>query len=101
MKYAFMSLAAVFGLLHGIAALKEIRANAASHAMLLGSCTVIFGTILNLLCNSLDWVFALCGSLMVMAAAIKNGMIGGKIHIAHHLLRGAFALAFVIGFVFF
>ena len=104
MKYALSILAFLFGALHALAALLALLKGNRSIThpmMLLGAAMVVAGGVFCLVGNPLDWVAALCGSAIILASAVKNGMDGGKLHLSHHVVRSAMALALALGMVFF
>ena len=104
MRYVFAILALLFGALHAVAALSALlkKSGGITHPMmLLGAALVVEGGILCLMGNPLDWVISLGGSVIVLAAALMNGRNSGQLHLPHHLIRGAVALVFVLGMVFF
>ena len=101
MRFVFAALAALFSGLHLYAALsRKEKRDAVFSAMVLGSVMMLAGAVFCLLRNSVDWVLALCGGVLVCACAVRNGVDSGKIHLQHHLVRGAIVLAVTAGFIY-
>lgn len=94
------ALAALFGLLHIIAAASQLRKQRyASHwTMLIGSVMMLLAVVLCVTGSALDWTVALFGSLLVCFAALMNGRRGGNMHKLHHIVRALIVAAIAAGF---
>lgn len=93
-------IAALFGLLHIIAAASQFRKGHVRQnlMMLIGGFLMLLAVVLCITGFPLDWVAALLGGCLVCLNAVLNGKRNGEIHWPHHAIRSAFALALVIGF---
>ena len=99
---AVCGVAALFGLLHGIAAVSQlVKKTGPIPALLMlgGSLGVLAAAIDCLLGVGLDWLIMLLGGSMVCLAAVCNGNRTGKLHPAHHLIRAGMMLILVVGFI--
>lgn len=99
-------IAALFGLLHIIAAASQLSGKNKkkkkwyiSHwMMIIGGLLMIQAVILCVFGSELDWASALLGGLFVCFAAFMNGRRGGNMHKVHHLIRAVIVIALVVGF---
>ena len=99
---AVCGFAALFGILHGIAAVSQLvkkKAPAPAVLMLGGSLGALAAVVDCLLGGRFDWLLMLLGGAMVCAAAVWNGRRAGKLHPAHHLIRAGMMLILVVGFI--
>ena len=97
MKYVVFTTAALYGLLHGLAAAFKARQsgfNTTAWMMLIGSALMIAALFL----RDLGWIAALAGGALVCAAAMLNGKISGHFHGAHHVIRALITALIVVGF---
>ena len=96
--------AALFGLLHIIAAASQLgnkkkKKRYVTHwTMIVGGLLMIQAAVLCVFGSSLDWASALLGGLFVCFAAFMNGRRGGNMHKLHHVIRALIAAAIVVGF---
>ena len=98
------AIAALFGLLHIIAAASQLgkkkkRRFVLNWTMIIGGLLMIQAVVLCVFGSTLDWASALLGGLLVCFAAFMNGRRGGNMHKIHHLIRGVIAAAIVVGFL--
>ena len=97
-------IAALFGLLHIIAAASQLgnkkkkKRYLSSWTMIIGGLLMIQAVILCVFGSELDWASALLGGLFVCLAALMNGRRGGNMHKVHHLIRAVIVIALVVGF---
>ena len=98
-------IAALFGLLHIIAAASQLgskkkkkRRYVTPWTMIIGGLLMIQAVILCVFGSNLDWASALLGGLFICFAAFMNGRRSGNMHKIHHVIRAAVALALVAGF---
>ena len=101
----FCAIAALFGLMHIIAAASQLgskkkkKKHYVSHwTMIIGGLLMIQAVVLCVFGSSLDWASALLGGLFVCFAALMNGRRSGNMHKVHHAIRAAIAVAIVVGF---
>lgn len=94
-------LAALFGLLHIVAAASQLRKQRyTSHwTMLIGGVLMLLAVVLCVTGSALDWTVALFASLLICMAAFMNGRRSGNLHWQHHVIRVSEAIALVIGFM--
>lgn len=105
-KIAVSVLAALFGLLHIIAAAVQFRskdpaARGSATLMVCGGIAMACAAIAHLAGAGPGWADALSaapGGLLVCFAAYLNGRRSGDLHLSHHLVRGAIAALLVLGF---
>lgn len=109
MRIVISVLAILFGLLHILAAITQLKskdaaARGAAALMLCGSVLLIGTAIAHLVYGVPgDWMVALsaaaCGFLPVCFAAYLNGKRAGKVNPLHHVIRGGIAVLLVVGFI--
>lgn len=96
-------IAALFGLLHIVAAASQLRKKKKHYlstwTMIIGGLLMIQAVVLCVFGSHLDWGSALLGGLFVCFAALMNGRRSGNMHKLHHAVRGVIALALVVGFI--
>ena len=92
--------AALFGLLHIIAALSEFKKKrySGSVMMLIGGVLVLLAVVVCVIGSPLDWEIAMFGSMLICLNAVLNGRRSGNLHWQHHAVRAAIALAIIVGF---
>ena len=107
MHIAVGILAALFGLLHGLAGFfaqfksKDPAVRGSGGLMALGG-LFVFTDACSYLAGGAGWLNALAigmGSLMVCFAAYLNGRRSGNFHLSHHIVRGGIAILLVAGFL--
>ena len=102
MQVALCIVSVLFGGLHIIAAVSQLKSDKKSvpaSIMITGSLLLIGAVICNALRKPLDYIPALLGCAMICAAAIMNGVKSHELHIQHHIIRAALASALAAGFV--
>lgn len=107
MRIAVCILAILFGLLHLLAAATQFKSTEAAVrgfaiSMACGGICVAFIAIAHLVGRNPNWMDALSvatGSLLICGSAYANGRRAGKLHPAHHAIRGLIAVLLVVGFV--
>ena len=94
------ALAALFGLLHIIAAASQFRKKQYTNhlMMLIGGLLFLLADVLCVIGSPLDWTTALFGGWLVCLNAVLNGRRSGNLHWQHHAIRAAVAVALVVGF---
>lgn len=94
------AIAALFGLLHIVAAASQFRKGHVRQnlLMLIGGVLMLLAVALCVIGSPLDWAEALCGSWLICMNAVLNGKRNGQIHWQHHILRAAVAIGLVVGF---
>lgn len=101
MRYVICAIAALFALLHLVAAVAQWKSQPESQPrsiiMLCGAGAMLAACVR----TSLSWLPALCGGVLICTAAILNGRAAGKIHPAHHMVRIVIAALIVISFIIF
>ena len=107
MRIAVSVLAILFALLHIIAAAVQFKsrdsaARGSAVLMLCGGVLLIVSAVAHLINSSSgNWMdtlsAAVCGFLPICFAAYLNGRRAGKVHLAHHLVRGGIAALLVLG----
>lgn len=101
MQVALCIASVFFGGLHIIAAvsqLKNDKKSVSAFIMITGSLLLLGAVICNALRNSLDYIPALLGCILICAAAIMNGVKSQKLHIPHHIIRAALSILLIVGF---
>lgn len=104
MKFVFVALAVLFGALHALAGASQVKKKdqrPTALGMLTGGLLMLLAAALCLLNQRLDWLLSACGAVLIAGCAIRNGQSQGKLHPSHHGIRGAFALAIIVGFCFY
>lgn len=106
---AVCGFAALFGILHGIAAVSQLVKKSGpvpAILMLGGSLGVLAAAIDCLLGGSLDWLLMLLGGSTVCTAAVCNGKRAAAqkgdpalFHLSHHISRAALAAILVLNFL--
>lgn len=99
---AVCGFAALFGILHGIAAVSQLvkkKSPAPALLMLGGSLGTLAAAVDCLLGGSLDWLLMLLGGSTVCLAAVCNGKRAGSLHLSHHIIRAALAAILVLNFL--
>lgn len=107
MRIVISVLAILFGVLHILAARTQLKAKSPAArgfaiAMICGGACVVIEAIPHLMGSSPGWkdaIGAATGCLLICASAYANGRRSGKVHPAHHIIRGAVAALLVAGFV--
>ena len=107
MRIAVSVLAILFGLLHIIAAVTQLRskdpaARGSASLMLCGSVALICSAVAHLVYDGAGSQItvlsaAVCGFFPICFAAYLNGRRSGKVHLSHHLVRGGIAALLVLG----
>ena len=94
------AVAALFGLLHIIAAASQFRKKQYTNhiMMLIGGLLFLLADVLCVIGSPLDWTTAIFGGWLVCLNAVLNGKRGGNLHWQHHAIRAAVAVAIVVGF---
>lgn len=101
METALYICAALFALLHLIAALSQLKTRPlAPHLLMaagaLGMGAAIFDSVNN---GAYDWLLALLACGMICGAALWNGRRSEEFHLSHHVTRIALAALLVLDFV--
>lgn len=93
-------LAALFGLLHIIAAASQFRKKryTGHMMMLIGGLLMLLADVLCVTGSPLDWEVALFGSMLICLNAVLNGRRSGNLHWQHHAVRALIAVGLVVGF---
>lgn len=105
MRIVVSILAVLFGALHIVAAATQFKskdpaARGSAVAMACGGIELICAVVGHLTAGDLklsDAMFAAAGCLLICAAAYLNGRRAGKVHLSHHIVRGAAAALLVAG----
>ncbi len=102
MQAALCIVSVLFGGLHILAAVSQLKSDKRSVPallMIIGSLLLLGAVICNALRMSLDYIPALLGCVLICAAAIMNGVKSQKLHIQHHIIRAALSIALIVGFI--
>ena len=97
MSYVVYTIAILYGLLHGIAAVAKARQSgfdAAAWLMLAGSTLMVCAPLL----RSFGFISVLVGGALVCVAAMLNGKNSGNFHTAHHIVRILITALIAVGF---
>ena len=101
MKYVVFVLALAYALLSIYASLpvwKKPDRRLTAILMTAGGVVLILTGILCLTGWKLDWLLAIIGCLLLVEAAVLNGVRVGRTHPKHHAVRFVITLVLVIGF---
>lgn len=107
MRIIVSILAILFGLLHIVAAQTQLKstdsaAKGSAITMLHGGVCTAAMAVAHLAGGSTAWMDAplvAVGCLLICVSAYANGRRAGKVHLSHHIIRGAAAVLLVVGFV--
>ena len=97
MSYVVYTIAIVYGLLHGVAAMaksKQSGFDTAAWLMLAGSALMICAPF----ARSFGFVAVLVGGALVCIAAMLNGRNSGNFHTLHHVVRISLTALIAVGF---
>ena len=105
MRIIVSVLAILFGLLHLVAAVTQLKfkdpaARGLAAAMACGGIALICAAIVNLMGHLSGWQDTLgvaLGCLLICVAAYENGRRSGNLHPSHHIVRGSIAALLVVG----
>ena len=107
MRIAVSVLAILFGLLHLIAAVAQLKskdpaARGSASLMICGGAALICSAIAHLVYDGAGSQVTVlsagvCGFLPICFAAYLNGRRSGNVHVSHHLIRGGIAILLVSG----
>ncbi len=101
MQIPLCAVSVLFGGLSTAAAfsqLKKEKKSGPAILMIAGSALLLAAVLCNILDQRADWAVALFGCAAICAAALRNGVKSGQVHIRHHIIRMALSLILVVGF---
>lgn len=101
MKYVFIVIALLFGILHCIAGVSQLSKGKRSlthPAMIVGSLLTVASSVFCIISNHSDWILAIAGTVIICICALRNGQLQGKVNPLHHIIRGLIAIIIIVGF---